>query len=227
MPVDHLGHDSAEQEAQRPARGSDEAKTPIAFARSRGCGNIRHDLQGSDGRGQRAADPLHEAGGDQQSLALGQAAQQRRGRESARPDMKRRLRPIRSPRRPASRSKPPNVIRYALTTQARFGRREAEVGLDQGQRDVHHGGPERSSAFRSTAPERDPLASGLALCMWLAPLGKGWRRTGSSSSQRSRPPEIDMSGAAICHRVQTAFGVRVLVPARHHAAATQLLRDRS
>ena len=31
-----------------------------------------------------------------------------------------RLRPMRSPSRPASRSRPPNAIRYALTTHARL-----------------------------------------------------------------------------------------------------------
>ena len=37
----------------------------------------------------------------------------------ARPARKTRLRPTRSPTRPASRSRPPNAIRYALITQAR------------------------------------------------------------------------------------------------------------
>ena len=36
------------------------------------------------------------------------------------PARKIRRRPIRSPRRPTSSSRPPNAIRYALTTQARF-----------------------------------------------------------------------------------------------------------
>ena len=37
-----------------------------------------------------------------------------------RPTMKTRFRPRMSPKRPASRSRPPNAIRYALTTQARL-----------------------------------------------------------------------------------------------------------
>ena len=36
------------------------------------------------------------------------------------PIVKTRLRPIRSPIRPASKSMPPNGIRYAFTTQARL-----------------------------------------------------------------------------------------------------------
>jgi hypothetical protein len=38
----------------------------------------------------------------------------------ARPVMNTRLRPIRSPSRPASSSRPPKLIRYAFTTQARL-----------------------------------------------------------------------------------------------------------
>ena len=56
---------------------------------------------------------------------------------SATPARKMRRRPTRSPRRPASSSRPPNAIRYAFTTHARLEVEKCRSSWIDGQRDVH------------------------------------------------------------------------------------------
>ena len=86
--------------------------TPIAFACSRGSGNIVTIMPEHDRRGHGAADALDEARRHEHLLALREPAEQRGDREERPgPAMKTFLRPIRSPKRPESSSSPPKLIR--------------------------------------------------------------------------------------------------------------------
>jgi hypothetical protein len=81
VPVDRLGQDAAGQQADRRARGGDEAEDADRLGLLGGLREHRHDHPEDDRGGQRAADALHEARADEHLLALRDAAQQRRDGE--------------------------------------------------------------------------------------------------------------------------------------------------
>jgi hypothetical protein len=92
---------------------------PIAFAISRGCGNIVTIIPRITA--ELIAPPMpwtkRAAISTPCDCASPQASEAKV--KTAIPAMNSRLRPSRSPSRPASSSRPPNAIRYAFTTHAR------------------------------------------------------------------------------------------------------------
>ena len=107
VPVDGLDERAAEQQAERAAGGDDEHVRAHRLHALVGAREVGDD-EGDDHRGgDRAAETLEEAGGDQQSWlsATPQSAEAMVKRVT--PERKTRLRPTRSPSRPAIRRKLP------------------------------------------------------------------------------------------------------------------------
>jgi hypothetical protein len=86
VPVDRLGQDAAGQQADRAARGGDEAEHADGLGLLGGLREHPHDHRQHDGRAEGAAGALHEAGSDQHALGLGDRAEQRGAREHREPD---------------------------------------------------------------------------------------------------------------------------------------------
>jgi hypothetical protein len=81
VPVDPLSDDAAREQADRRACGRDEAVDADRFGLLRRPPKHRHDHAENHGRGHRATESLNKACGDQEALAVGEPAQQRRRRE--------------------------------------------------------------------------------------------------------------------------------------------------
>jgi hypothetical protein len=81
VPVDRLGEHPAGEQADRRARGRDEAVDPDRLRLLGGLREHRHDHPEDDRGAERAAGALEEAGGDEHLLGLSHAAQDRRERE--------------------------------------------------------------------------------------------------------------------------------------------------
>ena len=103
-----------------PPDDATKANTPIAFACSRGSGNIVTIMPST--QADVIAPPMPWMKRAPTSIPWLWAAphSSEATLKSTRPAMKMSLRPMMSPRRPASSSKPPKAIMYALTTQARL-----------------------------------------------------------------------------------------------------------
>ena len=86
VPVDEVGQHAAGEQADRAARGGDEAVDADRLRLVTRLGEHGHDHPEHDGGGQRAARALDEARADQHLLALRRRAQQRRRREDREAD---------------------------------------------------------------------------------------------------------------------------------------------
>ncbi len=102
-----------------PPADATNAKTPIALACSRGCGNIATIIPSTTD--EVSAPPAPWTNRAMISTCWFPARPHRADAavNTPSPVRKTRRRPARSPNRPASSSSPPNAIRYAFTTHAR------------------------------------------------------------------------------------------------------------
>ncbi len=78
MPVERVGEHAAEQDADRAAARGDEAEDAHRLRPLGRLGEQRHHQRQRDGGGDRAAEPLDRACGDQEALRVREAARQRR-----------------------------------------------------------------------------------------------------------------------------------------------------
>jgi DNA invertase Pin-like site-specific DNA recombinase len=85
VPADSLRQDTAEHEADRRARGADEAERADRFRPLARFGEQGHDHAQADRRHHGTADPLGKPCGDQHRGTGSKAAQQRRGRKDRQP----------------------------------------------------------------------------------------------------------------------------------------------
>ena len=118
-------------------RRRDEAVDPDRLGLVGGLGEHRHDHPEDHRGAERAADALEEARADQHGLGLGDAAQDRRGREQDQSGEEDALAPD-EVAEPAGEQEQPaerDQVRVHDPREARL--REAEVALDRRQRDVH------------------------------------------------------------------------------------------
>ena len=100
-----------------PAEATNE-NTPIAFACSPGWGNIVTIIPRITAEASAPPTPWMKRAAISISGLTDNPHSSDASVKTARPARKIVRRPIRSPSRPASRSSPPNAIRYAFTTQA-------------------------------------------------------------------------------------------------------------
>ena len=94
--------------------------TPIALAWSRGSGNIVTIIPRITAEVIAPPTPCTKRAATSTPWLSDSPQRSEAAVKIPRPTMKTRFRPRMSPKRPASRSRPPNAIRYALTTQARL-----------------------------------------------------------------------------------------------------------
>ena len=86
MPAHGLGDETAGEQADGRARGGDKAEDSEGLGLLVGLGEQRDDHGQDHGGADRAADALHEPGGDQHRLVEGQAAQHGGSDEDGEPD---------------------------------------------------------------------------------------------------------------------------------------------
>ncbi len=126
--------------ASRPIDPPAEAtnpKTPIAFACSRGSGNIFTIIAEHHRRGQGAAGALHEARADQHALALREGAQHRRGREDGEADQEDPALADQVAEAAGQQQQAAERDQVGVHHPRQVALGEVEVVLDRGQRDVH------------------------------------------------------------------------------------------
>ena len=107
----------ASRPIEAPADATNE-KTPIAFACSPGSGNIVTIIPRITAEASAPPTPWTKRAAISISGLTDSPHSSEARVKTARPARKTVRRPIRSPSRPASSSRPPNAIRYALTTHA-------------------------------------------------------------------------------------------------------------
>ncbi len=159
VPVDGLHQRAAEQQAERAAGGDDEhvgAHRADALVRAREVG----DDQGDDHRGgDRAAEALQEAGGDQHDLVVGQPAEGGGNGEEGEAGEEDLLATDQVAEPAGHQQEAPVGDEVGADDPGEVGLREVQVTLDDGQGDVddrhvddHHQLPETDD------DQRHPLA---------------------------------------------------------------------
>jgi len=167
VPVQGRREDAAGEEADRGARRRDEREDPDRLGLLVGPREERDDHAEDDGRGQRPADALDEARGDEHVLALGRAAEQRRQREQCEAAEEDPLAADEVTQAPGQeqQSAERDEVGVHDPGEARLG--EAEVLLDRRQRDVHDRLVEDDHQHpRAEDDQRDPavaVARGVAV----------------------------------------------------------------
>ena len=137
MPVEQVGEDAAEQDADRAAARRDEAEDAH---RLRALGRLREEIHGQrqrDGRGDGAAESLHGARRDQELLRRREAARERGGREQ--PDAREEQAPltVEVAEPAAQEEEAAERQQIGVHDPGERGLGEAEIGSDRRQRDVH------------------------------------------------------------------------------------------
>jgi hypothetical protein len=137
VPADRLGEDAAGQQADRPARGGDESVHAERLRLLPRVREHRHDHAEDHGRGERAADALHEARADQHRLVLRDGAGQRGGGEDGQAGQEHAplAEQITEPAGKQEQAAEGDQIGVDHPREAALG--EAQVALDRRERDVH------------------------------------------------------------------------------------------
>jgi hypothetical protein len=159
VPVDGLDQRAADQQAERAAGGHDEHVRAHRLDALVGAGEVGHD-QGDDHRGgDRAAEALQEPGGDQQQLAVGHPAERGGDREEGEAGEEDPLATDQVAKPSGHQEEAPVGDEVGADHPCEVGLREAQIALDDGQRDVddrhvddHHQLPEAYD------DQRHPLA---------------------------------------------------------------------
>jgi hypothetical protein len=138
VPADRLCQDATGQQSDRAAAGDDEG---VDAHRDRSLPRLRelgHDQREDHRRGDRAAEPLDEARGDQHDLVAGNPASRRGEREQHEAAEKDALAPdqVAEPAREQQEAAERDHVRVDDPGQVRL--REVQVALDRRQRDVHN-----------------------------------------------------------------------------------------
>ena len=137
VPADRLGQDAAGEQADRRARGRDEAVDADRLRLLGGLREHRHDHPEDHRGGHRPADALDEARGHQHLLALGQPARERRDGEDgeAGEEQAAAAEQVAETTGEQQQAAEGDQVGVDDPREARLG--EAEVALDRGQRHVH------------------------------------------------------------------------------------------
>jgi hypothetical protein len=137
VPVDALGEEAAEQQADRRARRGDEAVDADRLRLLARLGEHRHDHSEDHCRGERSAGALDEARGDQHTLALGQAAEQRGGREDGEAGQEDAAAAEQVTEAAGQQQQAAEADQVGVHNPGEVRLGEAEVVLDRRQGDVH------------------------------------------------------------------------------------------
>ncbi len=137
VPGDGLGQRAAGQQADRPARGGDEAVDADRLGLLARLGEHRHDHPEHDGRCGRAAGALHEAGDDQHLLRLRDGAQQRCTREDGETAEEHLALPDQIAEAARQQQQPAEGDQVGVDDPCEAALGETEFVLDRRQCDVH------------------------------------------------------------------------------------------
>ena len=136
VPVDGLGDDAAQQEADRCTGRGDEAVDADRPRPLPGLREHRHDHPQDHRGGQRAADPLHEPRRHQELLALGQAAEEGGADEDRQPDHEDAPATDQVTEAPGEQKQTAEGDQVGVYDPREARLREPEVALDRRQRHV-------------------------------------------------------------------------------------------
>ena len=136
MPVEHVGEDAAEEDADRSAARGDEAEDAHRLRALGGLREERHRQRERDGGDDRAADSLHRACADEHLLRGREAARCRREREERDPEQEQPAVPEEVAEAAAEQEEAAegDQVRVHDPRERLVG--EAEVLLDRRQRDA-------------------------------------------------------------------------------------------
>ena len=137
VPVERVGDDAAEQHAGGAAAREDEAEDAHRLRPLRRLDEQGHDQRQRDCRDDRAADPLHGAGGDELALRARKAAGERREREDRDPDQEQPTVSEEVAEAPAEEEEAAEREQVGVDHPRERLLREAEVVADRRERDVH------------------------------------------------------------------------------------------
>ena len=139
VPIEVVGEDAAEQHADRAAARRDEAEHAHRLGPLGRLGEEGHHQGQRHGRGNGPADALHRASRDEQPLRGRQAAAERRQREERDAGEEQAAVAVEIPEAPAQQQAAAEGEHVGVDDPGKRRLREAEIGADRGQRDVHDG----------------------------------------------------------------------------------------
>jgi len=164
VPADVVGEDPTEEQTDGRAggrHGREECETAVAGRLVRGA---RRD-EGEDARcGERGADALQGACGDEPGRGRGEPSQQARDREDRQADLEDAQSPEDVAEAPTQEQQPAEGEGVRVEHPGEARGREPEIGLDVRQRDVHDGRVEHEHELGDEDDaEADGAASGGSL----------------------------------------------------------------
>ena len=162
LPAEQVGQHAAEQQAERAAARRDRAPDaerlrPVLALRER-----RRDDRQRGGGDERAAESLQPARRDEPGVRRGEAVEQRREREDRDAHQEQPAAPEQVARAPAEQQEAAEHQRVAVDHPLQVRGGEPQVGLDRGQRDVHHRRVEDDHELREADDHEHEPAVGLA-----------------------------------------------------------------
>ena len=160
VPVERVGQDAAEQDADRAAARRDEAEDAHRLRPLGRLGEQRDDERERDGRDDRATDSLHRAGRDQQPLRVGEAAAD--GREGEQRDPGEEHPPVPDDVAEAAAQEQESAERQQVGVHDPCERllREAEVLPDRRERHPHDGHVEHDhQVAQAEDDQREPAGA--------------------------------------------------------------------
>ena len=140
MPIERVGQQAAEQHADRPAAGHDEAEDAHGLHALGFLGEEIHDQREGDRRDDGAADPLHGPRHDKEGLRIGQAAGQRGQGEEGHTQQEQAAMAEEIAQPSAQQQKAAEGQQIGVHDPDQRGLGEAEIGPDRRQGDVHDRG---------------------------------------------------------------------------------------
>ena len=137
MPVQEVGEDPAEQDAEGAAAGGDEAEHAHGLRPLGRLDEERHHERECDRRHYGAAESLDHPGHDEHALACRRPARERSQGEQGDPAEEQSTMAEQIAEPPAQQQEAPEGQKVAVHHPGERGLGEAEILLDRGQRHVH------------------------------------------------------------------------------------------
>ena len=204
VPVEHVGEDPAEEDADRAAAGGDEAEHAHRLRALAGLGEQHHHQRETDRGDHRAAEPLHRARDDERALRGREAAGERGDGEERDPDQEQPPVAEQVAEAAAEQEEPAEGQQVGVHDPGERGLVEAEILPDRRQGDVHDRRVEHDHQRAET--EDDECVPAFATVHAHGLLLTSLRRTGRealpsgattsrSACRRARAPGARGSGA--------------------------------
>ena len=155
LPAEQVGEDAADEHAGGAAGAAHGAPRRQRAVALRPLAERRREDRERRRRDDRAAEALHAAGDHEHRLAAGQAADQRGGGEQQQPEDEHAPAAEEVGGAAAEQQEARERQRVGVDDPLQVDRREAQVGADRRQRDVHDGDVEDDHELRQAAQHED------------------------------------------------------------------------